>query len=73
MPMPSNVVPVDGELYFDAFLPGEGFVSTVDVPAEAEPEAGELQETASGLGAEPVLPREAVTEGQRATNILEGR
>jgi len=31
MPIPSDVVPIGGELYFDTFLPGHGFVHTVGV------------------------------------------
>jgi penicillin-binding protein 1A len=31
MPMPDDVVTLDGELYFDAFTPGHGFVATVGI------------------------------------------
>jgi penicillin-binding protein 1A len=42
MPMPSDVASVGGELYFDAFLPGQGFVSTVGMSEAARhPEAAE--------------------------------
>ncbi len=35
MPMPSDVASVGGELYFDTFLPGQGFVSTVGISEAA--------------------------------------
>ncbi len=35
MPMPSDVVPIGGELYFDTFLPGQGFVHTVGIAESA--------------------------------------
>jgi penicillin-binding protein 1A len=77
MPVPPDVVLVDGELYFDAFMPGQGFVQSVGGPAEAEPEAGDDRETATAsgaAGAESVFAREAVTaEAQRAMNLLEDR
>jgi penicillin-binding protein 1A len=78
MAVPPDVVLVDGELYFDAFMPGQGFVQSVGGPAEeAEPEAGDDRETATAsgaAGAESVFAREAVTaEAQRAMNLLEDR
>ena len=39
MPMPSDVVTVGSELYFDSFLPGQGFVSAVGI-GEAAPHGG---------------------------------
>lgn len=35
MPMPSDVIPIGGELYFDTFLPGQGFVHAVGVSEAA--------------------------------------
>ena len=35
MPTPSDVASVGGELYFDTFLPGQGFVPTVGISAAA--------------------------------------
>jgi penicillin-binding protein 1A len=78
MAVPPDVVLVDGELYFDAFMPGQGFVQSVGGPAEeAEPEAGDDRESAiasGAAGAESVFAQEAVTaEAQRAMNLLEDR
>jgi penicillin-binding protein 1A len=35
MRMPTDVAQIDGELYFDDRLPGEGFVASVDVKVDA--------------------------------------
>jgi penicillin-binding protein 1A len=35
MPIPPDVVSIGGELYFDTFLPGQGFVSTVGISEAA--------------------------------------
>jgi penicillin-binding protein 1A len=55
MPPPSDVTSIDGELYFDTFLPGHGFVATVGISepaiqarasgADTESETGEPRET----------------------------
>ena len=70
MPMPSDVEAINGELYFDAFLPGQGFVSSVGVPA-AEPEPGEHREWVRAADAEP--PGALTEDGRRSMNALEGR
>ncbi len=77
MAVPPDVVLVDGELYFDAFIPGQGFVQSIGAPAQPEPGAGDDRESAiaSGTaGAESAFAGEAVTsEAQRAMNLLEDR
>jgi penicillin-binding protein 1A len=35
MPMPPDVVSLGGELYFDTFLPGQGFVHSVGITESA--------------------------------------
>jgi penicillin-binding protein 1A len=77
MPMPADIETVAGEPYFKAFLPRQGFVSSVDVPAPAEHKTeGEPETTvdASGAtGATPFLVRGAGSEQkEQPTNSLEG-
>ena len=52
MPMPSDVATIGGELYFDSFLPGQGFVSTVGI-SEAALHAGAAQSGSDGETAAP--------------------
>ncbi len=64
MPMPPDVVSANGELYFDGFLPGHGFVASVGVPAAAGSEAGDNQEAErakAAAGPESIAPGAAGT------------
>ncbi|MEA3121004.1 MAG: penicillin-binding protein, partial [Paraburkholderia sp.] len=77
---PADVVLVVDELYFDTFMPGQGFIQSIGGPDEVQPEAGDVRESAiasSATGAESTFAREAVSavtaEAQRAMNLLEGR
>jgi penicillin-binding protein 1A len=74
MPAPPEVESLNGELYFDSFLPGQGFVSSLGVPAATELTASEQHETAIGPNdVEPVAVQHPLTaEGERAMNLLEG-
>jgi penicillin-binding protein 1A len=74
MPAPPEVESLNGELYFDSFLPGQGFVTSLGVPAATELTASEQHETAIGPNdVEPVAVQHPLTaEGERAMNLLEG-
>jgi penicillin-binding protein 1A len=74
MPMPPDVVPIRGELYFQAFLPGQGFVSSVGVPSAVETEALAHHDIVRKSDDHHVLaPKLATENGRRAMNALEGR
>ncbi|CAN7181552.1 penicillin-binding protein 1A [Trinickia sp. LjRoot230] len=73
MPIPADVVQVNGELYFDEFQPGQGFVASVGVPAAAEEGEPGQEASAAAAGEQPAAPREpAADEGQRVMNLLDG-
>lgn len=67
IPMPAEVVSAGGELYFDAFLPGHGFIASVGVPAATETEAGENHEAQQPGAASGTAPIEPVAAGVPAT------
>ncbi len=61
MPTPSDVTSIGGELYFDTFLPGQGFVATVGVKqaashAGASREGNESETGGTGEAAETAEP-----------------
>jgi penicillin-binding protein 1A len=47
MPMPSDVVTLGGELYFDTFQPGQGFVATVGISGAASQASGSAEDETS--------------------------
>ncbi|WP_206950897.1 hypothetical protein [Trinickia acidisoli] len=60
MPTPADVVSTGGELYFDTFLPGQGFVDTVGISeptlhAEATKAATNNDASKEMAGREPAL------------------
>ncbi|WP_207004865.1 penicillin-binding protein 1A [Trinickia mobilis] len=67
MPMPEDVVSVDGELYFDEFTPGHGFVARVGV--NQGPADGEAVESGSQAMPEQVGDQEK----QDIMNLFRGR
>lgn len=54
MPIPADVTQIEGELYFDSFLPGHGFVHTVGIA-----EAAEHAQTRAADGGTEIGNREA--------------
>lgn len=54
MPMPSDVATIGGELYFDSFLPGQGFVPTVGI-SEAALHAGAAHGGSDAETTEPAV------------------
>ena len=67
MPMPDDVVSIDGELYFSDFTPGNGFVAGVDV--NQAPADGEVVDSASQAMPEQVGDQEK----QDIMNLFRGR
>jgi penicillin-binding protein 1A len=67
-PMPADVVRVNGELYFDGMLPGEGFVASVGVSAgaaEAQAHGEPGSEQNSGGAAAASVPERVGEEEKR--------
>jgi penicillin-binding protein 1A len=62
MPIPSDVVSIGGELYFDTFLPGQGFVPTIGISEaalhgeEAQAGTGDATSETGALGGPPEAP-----------------
>jgi len=63
MPIPADVTSIEGELYFDSFLPGHGFVHTVGIAeaaVQAEANAADGEGGTGNRGA--AAPTNAATE-----------
>jgi penicillin-binding protein 1A len=73
MPMPGDVVPIGGELYFDTFLPGQGFVHAVGISEaalHAGMASGEAAHTEESTGAAPTLEAAPQVEPEAAAPSL---
>jgi penicillin-binding protein 1A len=67
MPMPDDVVSIDGELYFSEFTPGNGFVASVGVGQS--PADGEVVDS----GSQPMPEQVGDQEKQDIMNLFRGR
>jgi penicillin-binding protein 1A len=65
LPMPQGVTNIGGELYYDEFTPGHGFVATVDISQPALP-ASEASGAGVGTGV-------GVQEKQDIMNLFKGQ
>ncbi|MGN6315330.1 penicillin-binding protein 1A [Trinickia sp.] len=69
MPMPGDVVSIGGELYFDTFLPGQGFVHAVGISEaalHAGMASGEATHAEESTGAAPTLEAAPQVEPEAA-------